>query len=535
MKNPAKEIVRLHELPEPTECMYIYVRWRQLNGVVGNSRPYHQNWQMDVYDPILQKVVTCLPTHAPNNNGTAVAGQITYGFTEFGASYYFAYRPGRITDANTGQVITPADTLRAHLSKWPGGGPRVDSFDIPTDMAMKAAGFGKVSTPVKDTNRPEVIEIKVWPESDPKTRLATKVTRRRLDPSAWDTIEQGIHPKSGKLIENKLNKQKKEKQKQKLKEGMETNPEWKFIHEESLDLKPKELIISDLKWKYLVRTAHRGKNIMMTGPAGCGKTMAAKFLVKALNRPEFYFNLGATQDPRGTLVGNTHFEEGTGTLFRESEFVKAIQTPGAIILLDELSRAHPEAHNILMTVLDEKQRYLRLDEANVDHNVDGTSRIIEVADGVTFIATANIGAEYTATRTLDRAIVDRFIIVEMDMMNQKQEMDYLMLIFPELPKPAAKSISEIANSTRINVQSDNPKLSTSISTRLTVELASLICDGFSLEEAAEVAVYPFFDQEGGPDSERTFVKQIVQKYLIQEKKDFMATGDTTATSDDFPF
>ena len=37
---------------------------------------------------------------------------------------------------------------------------------------------------------------------------------------------------------------------------------------------------------------------MMTGPAGCGKTMAAKALVNALDRPDFYFNLGATQDPR---------------------------------------------------------------------------------------------------------------------------------------------------------------------------------------------------------------------------------------------
>ena len=142
------------------------------------------------------------------------------------------------------------------------------------------------------------------------------------------------------------------KQEVPMSKQIETDPVLNFIHTEAVDLRPETLVMSDLKWKYLVRSAMRGKNIMMTGPAGCGKTQAAKTLVSAMERPEFYFNLGATQDPRGTLIGNTHFKKDTGTTFCESLFVKAIQTEDAIILLDELSRAHPEAWNILMTVLD---------------------------------------------------------------------------------------------------------------------------------------------------------------------------------------
>ena len=138
-------------------------------------------------------------------------------------------------------------------------------------------------------------------------------------------------------------------------------------------------MMSELKWKYLVRSGVRGKNIMMTGPAGCGKTMAAKSLVNSLDRPDYYFNLGATQDPRSTLIGNTHFDSKKGTYFSESHFVKAIQTPNSVILLDELSRAHPDAWNILMTVLDYGQRYLRLDEAT-------GSETIKVADGVTSVS-----------------------------------------------------------------------------------------------------------------------------------------------------
>ena len=292
----------------------------------------------------------------------------------------------------------------------------------------------------------------------------------------------------------------------KASEMIDADPVLNFIHNKSVDLRPKTLVMPDLKWKYLIRSAMRGKNIMMTGAAGCGKTMAAKKLVEALDRPHFYFNLGATQDPRGTLIGNTHFKKDEGTTFSESLFVKAIQTKDSIILLDEISRAHPEAWNILMTVLDQGQRYLRLDE----HEDAPT---IEVAEGVTFVATANIGNEYTATRSMDRALVDRFIIVEMDTLNKEQEAGLLKDLHPGVTQEQVDAIADIASMTRAEIKNDAPRVSNSISTRISVEIAGLLEDGFTLAEAAEVCIYPFFDEDGGVDSERTFMKQVVQKFV----------------------
>jgi len=278
-----------------------------------------------------------------------------------------------------------------------------------------------------------------------------------------------------------------------------------FIHS-SFSIKPKGLVMKELKWKYLVRSAVRGKNIMMTGMAGCGKTMAAKALVNALDRTDYYFNLGATQDPRSTLIGNTHFNKDTGTYFSESLFVKAIRTPNAVILLDELTRAHPDAWNILMSVLDQGQRYLRLDEQD-------NSETVKVADGVTFIATANIGNEYTATRVLDRALLDRFTIIEMDILNNDEEFELLHYMFPSVDEKQLKNISEIAHLTRIESRNDAPRIESGISTRTSVEMAGLIFDGFNLEETAEITIYPQYSDDGGVDSERTFVKQIVQKFI----------------------
>ena len=303
---------------------------------------------------------------------------------------------------------------------------------------------------------------------------------------------------------------------------------WKFITKEEadqhLELKatvskkntfdsstpPKDFYIDELKWKFLVRNIEKGKNIMMTGPSGCGKTDATFKAAESLGREVIYFNLGATQDPRSTLIGNTHYNKDSGTYFSESSFVSAIQKENAVILLDELSRAHPEAWNILMTVLDPIQRYLRLDEKD-------DSPTIKVADGVSFIATANIGMEYTATRVIDRAILDRFALIEMEPLSEENEFTLLKGKFPSIDDKVLNNLCSIVSSIRKEINSDTPRLSTMVSTRNTIEIAELLDDGFSLEDASQLLIYPLFPNDGN-DSERVFVKQLIQKFVQAESK-----------------
>ena len=300
-----------------------------------------------------------------------------------------------------------------------------------------------------------------------------------------------------------------------------------FIHSEAAGLKPKMLFMPELKWKYLIRNILRGKNIMMTGAAGCGKTMAAKAAASSIDGySTFIINLGATQDPRTTLIGNTQYDTAKGTVFNQSPFVKAIQTPNTVVVLDEITRAHPEAWNILMTVLDPGQRYLRLDEA-------ADAPTINVADGVSFIASANIGNEYTATRLLDRAILDRFTIIEMDSLTRDEESTLLGMMYPSVSSELLGSVAEITAMTRDEVRSESPKLTNSLSTRTAVEIGSLLYDGFSLTEAAEIAIYPFFDNNGGAQSERVFMKQFVQKFVKTGEENLFNTEDTVAVNNPF--
>ena len=274
---------------------------------------------------------------------------------------------------------------------------------------------------------------------------------------------------------------------------------------------PKDFFIDELKWKFLLRNIVKGKNIMMTGPSGCGKTDATFRAAKALDREVIYFNLGATQDPRSTLIGNTHYNKDTGTYFSESLFVSAIQKENTVILLDELSRAHPEAWNILMTVLDPIQRYLRLDEKD-------NSPTIKVANGVSFIATANIGMEYTATRVIDRAILDRFSLIEMEPLSQENEYTLLRGKFTSIDEKLLFNLCAIVGDIRKELSSDTPRLSTMISTRNTIEIASLLDESFSLDDAAQLLIYPLFPNDGN-DSERVFIKQLIQKYIGKSSKD----------------
>ena len=298
-----------------------------------------------------------------------------------------------------------------------------------------------------------------------------------------------------------------------------TKPNMKKEHQ-----KPDDFIISDLKWKYLTRCINKGKNLMFVGPAGTGKTQIVFKAAEALGKQIFYFNLGSTQDVRSALIGNTYFKDGT--YFEESAFVTAIKTPNAVVLLDEISRANPEAWNILMPVLDVNIRKLRLDEKE-------NSPVIDVASGVSFISTANIGFEYTSARMLDRALADRFSVVEMDTLDKEQEINLLHMKCPDINPKISEALCDISFRIKTECERENSKLSSILSTRTLIEAAEMSIDGFNIGEIAELIFYPQYSDEGGTDSERIYIRQLVQKYVQQGNKENLFTDDDFRALDNY--
>ncbi len=135
---------------------------------------------------------------------------------------------------------------------------------------------------------------------------------------------------------------------------------------------------------------------------------------------------------------------------------------------------------------------------------------------------------------MDRALLDRFVTIEMDLLDKQSEYELLKFKFPEADDYSLNALAEIAETTRQLIKTDMSKVSTIISTRVNVEAAGLIYDGFTLMEAAEISILPYFSNDGGLDSERVFVKQLVQKYiktddssqLFNEVNDEQSTDET---------
>jgi hypothetical protein len=104
-------------------------------------------------------------------------------------------------------------------------------------------------------------------------------------------------------------------------------------------------------------------------------------------------------------------------------------------------------------------------------------------------------------------------------------------MFPEVDDYDLKAVAEIAHHTREVSRGDSGKLTNMVSTRASVETAGLIYDGFSLTEAAEISMYPFFSNDGGVDSERTYITQLVQKYVKTDSDENLFTKPEEAEGD----
>lgn len=242
--------------------------------------------------------------------------------------------------------------------------------------------------------------------------------------------------------------------------------------------------VDNMNWKFLVRNIIKHKNTMLIGPTGTGKTELIMEIAKQLNLNISIYDMGAMQDPLTDLLG-THRLEGNSSVFDYAQFVDDIQKPG-IILLDELSRAPQMAMNILFPCLDSR-RELRIDIAGINN-----IRKVKVHPECVFIATANIGAEYSVTQDIDAALLNRFLPLQLDYMPTKIE-EHVLMVRTEIDKNSAKTICNYAKQIRESYK--NEVLSKSISTRETLAIAELVVDGFTIQDAFKYIIFQKFMSE----------------------------------------
>jgi nitric oxide reductase NorQ protein len=252
-------------------------------------------------------------------------------------------------------------------------------------------------------------------------------------------------------------------------------------------------------WYTLVRNFLKSRNTMLSGPTGTGKTELILRMAKHLGVDAKVYDMGALHDPMSALLG-THRISGEGNSeFDYARFTEDIQKPG-IIILDELSRAPLSTNNILFPCLDSRR------ELPVEIASSKGVRNIKVHEKCVFFATANIGAEYTGTNMIDRALQDRFFMVELDYLPVKTETEILSKR-TGVDKKKAEIITSYCKKIREAARSGT--LSTSVSTRHSLEIGEMVNDGFEIVAACEAVLFPLFEGTKS-EGERATIAAIIQ-------------------------
>lgn len=226
--------------------------------------------------------------------------------------------------------------------------------------------------------------------------------------------------------------------------------------------------------------AHNIKNrvsTMLLGPTGVGKTEMVAAIAKSLNMDYTIFDMGTMTDPIMSLIG-THaitVKDGqTQSEFKASRFSEVIQKPG-IVVLDELSRAAAGSNNLLFPCLDFRR------ELPMEYSFENFEPI-KIHPDCVFIATANTGSQYTGTHKLDKALIDRFMILEIETLNS----DGCKYVLKEIFKGSLtnKDYETIVNIFfAINKEHDEFKINFSLSMRHLKTIASMVKSGFTIYDS----------------------------------------------------
>ena len=257
--------------------------------------------------------------------------------------------------------------------------------------------------------------------------------------------------------------------------------------------------VQDKTWNYLVRNILKKKNTLLLGPTGTGKTDIIIRIAKKLNIELNIYDMGAMIDPLTDLLG-THRIKNGNSVFDYAKFVADVQKPG-IILLDELSRAPLMTNNILFPCLDHRRTL------NIEIAGSTDVRAVKVHPDCVFIATANIGQEYSGTNDIDAALMNRFNALQVEYLPQDIEARILEIRTGiELEK--ANKILNVANAIRDSYLKQ--MISKPISTRETLECAELVVDGFTIKDAVNLVFCQKFSK--ADNNEYDTIKKLIMGF-----------------------
>ena len=256
-------------------------------------------------------------------------------------------------------------------------------------------------------------------------------------------------------------------------------------------------IIDETKKSIAKKMITEGQNVLITGATGSGKSTFCLELAEEMGMKPFMINFGSTQDARVTLIGSRELINGN-TPFVKSEFINQIQQENTLVILDELSRGSDDAFNIVFPLLDFRKELF----------IDETGETIKIPDTVRFMATANVGSEYSATRSMDRALNDRFITFRLGYMNGAELFDYAKEIFTFTPNQEIEVEKSVKVYDFVKTLFDKDEISTRISPRIVLNTVGLL-DDFNYTQVFDNVISCYFEEDTSMSGELNTIRMFM--------------------------